>query len=51
LFAAIAARAALGGALSNVVDRLRIGAGVDYLDFHVGGHYWPAFNLADAAIV
>lgn len=48
---ALALGAILGGALSNVFDRLRIGAVVDYLDFHVGGHHWPAFNFADAAIV
>lgn len=48
---AVALGAILGGALSNVFDRLRIGAVVDYLDFHVGGHHWPAFNFADAAIV
>ena len=48
---ALALGAILGGALSNVFDRLRIGAVVDYLDFHVGGYHWPAFNFADAAIV
>ena len=48
---ALALGAILGGALSNVVDRLRIGAVVDYLDFHAWGHHWPAFNFADAAIV
>lgn len=48
---ALALGAILGGALSNVFDRLRIGAVVDYLDFHVGGHHWPAFNFADATIV
>lgn len=48
---ALALGAILGGALSNVVDRLRIGAVVDYLDFHVWDHHWPAFNFADATIV
>lgn len=48
---ALALGAILGGALSNVVESLRIGAVVDYLDFHVGGQHWPAFNFADAAIV
>ena len=38
-------------ALSNVFDRLRIGAVVDYLDFHAWNYHWPAFNFADAAIV
>lgn len=40
----------LGGAIGNLVDRLRIGAVVDFLDFHVMGYHWPAFNLADSAI-
>lgn len=48
---AFALGAILGGALSNVFDRLRIGAVVDYLDFHAWDHHWPAFNFADAAIV
>lgn len=41
----------MGGALGNVVDRLRQGAVTDFLDFHVQGYHWPAFNLADSAIV
>lgn len=40
----------LGGALGNVVDRLRLGVVVDFLDFHAFGWHWPAFNVADAAI-
>jgi signal peptidase II len=40
----------IGGALGNVVDRLRYGAVVDFLDFHLAGWHWPAFNLADAGI-
>jgi len=40
----------LGGALGNVVDRLHLGAVVDFLYFHVAQYYWPAFNLADSAI-
>lgn len=40
----------LGGALGNVIDRLRLGAVVDFLHFHWGTYYWPAFNLADTAI-
>ena len=39
-----------GGALGNVIDRVRFGAVVDFLDFHVGTWHWPAFNVADAAI-
>jgi signal peptidase II len=40
----------LAGALGNVVDRLRFGCVVDFLDFHAGGWHWPAFNVADSAI-
>ena len=40
----------LGGALGNVVDRLRFDAVVDFLDFHLAGYHWPAFNVADSAI-
>jgi signal peptidase II len=41
----------LGGALGNVIDRLAYGHVIDFLDFHVGGWHWPAFNMADSAIV
>lgn len=41
----------LGGAMGNVIDRMVHGAVVDYLDFYLGGWHWPAFNLADSAIV
>lgn len=40
----------LGGALGNVIDRLRFGAVVDFVQWHAAGYYWPAFNIADAAI-
>jgi signal peptidase II len=40
-----------GGAVSNVIDRLRFGAVVDFIHAHVGGWSWYVFNLADAAIV
>ncbi|MBL4902884.1 MAG: lipoprotein signal peptidase [Desulfocapsa sp.] len=39
-----------GGAIGNVIDRVRFGAVVDFLDFHVAGHHWPVFNVADSAI-
>jgi signal peptidase II len=41
----------VGGALSNVVDRLIHPGVVDFLDFHLAGLHWPAFNVADSAIV
>jgi len=40
----------LGGALGNVIDRIRFGAVVDFVQWHAAGYYWPAFNLADSAI-
>lgn len=39
-----------GGAIGNVIDRIRFGSVVDFLDFYVAGHHWPAFNVADSAI-
>ena len=42
--------AILGGAVGNLVDRLRLGMVIDYLDFYLGSLHWPAFNLADTAI-
>jgi len=39
-----------GGIIGNVIDRLRLGHVVDFLDFYVGVHHWPAFNVADSAI-
>ncbi|KQZ55674.1 signal peptidase II [Lysobacter sp. Root559] len=41
----------IGGALGNVLDRLMHGHVVDFIQWHWGDHYWPAFNLADSAIV
>jgi signal peptidase II len=40
----------LGGAVGNLVDRVRLGSVTDFLDFYLGRYHWPAFNLADAAI-
>lgn len=39
-----------GGGTGNVLDRMRQGAVTDFLDFHIGGWHWPAFNMADAMI-
>ena len=40
----------LGGALGNLIDRLRIGEVIDFLDFRIGSYPWPAFNIADSCI-
>jgi signal peptidase II len=40
----------IGGAVGNVLDRLRFGAVFDFLDFHVLGWHWPSFNVADSGI-
>lgn len=48
---AIALGLIIGGALGNVIDRLAYGAVVDFLDFYWGTAHWPAFNIADSAVV
>jgi signal peptidase II len=40
----------LGGAIGNLLDRVRFGEVIDFLDFYVDSYHWPAFNVADAAI-
>ena len=40
----------LGGAIGNLIDRIRLGKVVDFLDFYIGNWHWPAFNLADSAV-
>ena len=40
----------LSGAVGNLIDRLRYGEVVDFLDFHLSTYHWPAFNVADSAI-
>jgi len=40
----------LGGAIGNVIDRLRLGEVIDFIDVHYAGWHWPAFNIADSAI-
>ena len=39
-----------GGALGNLIDRMNHGFVIDFLDFYIRGHHWPAFNVADSAI-
>lgn len=43
--------AIIGGALGNVVDRVRFRAVTDFLDFYIGATHWPAFNMADVFVV
>lgn len=50
-YIAVALVLVIGGAASNVIDRALAGAVIDFLDFHVYGVHWPAFNLADSVIV
>ena len=40
----------LSGAAGNLIDRVRYGEVIDFLDLYIGTHHWPAFNLADSAI-
>ena len=40
----------IGGAVGNLIDRIRLGEVVDFLDFYVGSFHWPAFNVADSAV-
>jgi len=48
---AIALSLVFGGALGNLWDRVVTGRVIDFLDFYFGSHHWPAFNIADSAIV
>ena len=41
----------LGGAIGNVIDRVYFGYVIDFLDVYYGSYHWPAFNIADSAIV
>jgi signal peptidase II len=50
LFGRVALGLIMGGIVGNLIDRVWLGHVVDFLDFHVGRHHWPAFNVADAAI-
>jgi signal peptidase II len=47
---ALALSLVLAGAIGNVIDRITVGAVIDFLDFHALGYHWPAFNVADSAI-
>ncbi len=41
----------LGGAVGNLLDRIRFGSVVDFLDLYIASYHWPAFNVADSAIL
>ncbi len=41
----------ISGAVGNIIDRVRFHSVIDFLDFHLGIYHWPAFNIADSAIV
>lgn len=45
-----AAALVIGGALGNLIDRVRFGEVIDFLDVYIGRYHWPAFNIADSAI-
>ncbi|MFQ5328935.1 MAG: signal peptidase II [Thermodesulfobacteriota bacterium] len=49
-FSAIALSLVAGGAAGNLIDRVRFGEVIDFLDFSLAGYHWPAFNVADSAI-
>src|SRR5215471_9451964 len=48
---AVALSLVFGGALGNLWDRISSGRVIDFMDFYLGSHHWPAFNVADSAIV
>lgn len=48
---AVALSLVFGGALGNLWDRVASGRVIDFFDFYLGSHHWPAFNVADSAIV
>lgn len=51
LLVTLALGSIMGGALGNIIDRIRYGAVVDFIDVYYGNYHWYTFNLADAAIV
>ena len=49
-FLAVGFALIFGGAIGNLIDRVRMGAVVDFLDVYIGNYHWPSFNIADSAI-
>jgi len=50
-YASLGLALAIGGAFGNIIDRVRFGAVIDFMDIHAYGFHWPAFNVADSCIV
>ena len=50
LLTRIALLIVIGGSIGNIIDRIRLGAVIDFLDFHWKQYHWPAFNIADSAV-
>lgn len=50
LYATVTLAFILGGAIGNLIDRIRWGEVIDFIDLHWRGYHWPAFNVADSAI-
>ena len=50
LYATVTLALILGGAIGNLIDRIRLGEVIDFIDLHWHSHHWPAFNVADSAI-
>ena len=49
-FLAVGFALIFGGAIGNLIDRVRLGIVIDFLDVYIGDYHWPAFNIADSAI-
>ena len=49
-FLAVGFALIFGGAIGNLIDRVRLGIVIDFLDVYIGEYHWPAFNIADSAI-
>ena len=50
VFLAVGFALIFGGAIGNLIDRVRLGIVIDFLDVYIGKYHWPAFNIADSAI-